>query len=99
VTIKAGETGPQPKLSTTAVGDALRDQVIELLEAEGHKVSREVRVSSKKVDILLEIDEEFRPQTIAVECKNLGKNMSQVELNAIFADYSSSGRPALTAPA
>lgn len=89
MTIKAGETEPQPKLSTTAIGDALRDQVIELLEAEGHKVSREVRVSSKKVDVLLEIDEEFRPQTIAVECKNLGKNMSQAELNAIFADYMS----------
>lgn len=89
MTIKAGESEPHPKLSTTAVGDALRDQVIELLEAEGHKVSREVRVSSKKVDVLLEIDEEFRPQTIAVECKNLGKNMSQAELNAIFADYMS----------
>ena len=75
------------RVSTTAVGDALRDQVIELLEAEGHRVSREVRVGGKKVDILLEIDEEFRPQTIAVECKNLGKNMSQGELNAIFADY------------
>lgn len=75
------------RVSTTAKGDALRDQVIELLEAEGHKVSREVRVSSKKVDVLLEIDEEFRPQTIAIECKNLSKNMSQTELNAIYADY------------
>jgi len=76
-----------PKVSTTAIGDALRDHVIDLLEAEGHKVSREVRVGTKKVDVLLEIDEEFRPQKIAIECKNLGKNMSQGELNAIFADY------------
>ncbi len=75
------------KLSTTAVGDALRDQVIDLLEADSHKVDREVRVSGKKVDVLLEIDDEFRPQTIAIECKNLGRNMSQKELNEIYADY------------
>lgn len=75
--------------STTEIGDALRDQVIDLLEAEGHKVSREIRIGTKKVDILLEIDDEFRPQKIAVECKNLAKNMSQGELNAIWADYMS----------
>ncbi|SEH24154.1 Restriction endonuclease [Rhizobium sp. NFR12] len=87
MTVNSNENVAQTRPSTTAIGDALRDQVIELLEAEGHKVTREVRVSSKKVDVLLEIDEEFRPQTIAVECKNLGKNMSQAELNAIYADY------------
>ncbi|MBB3914531.1 NACHT domain-containing protein [Rhizobium fabae] len=73
--------------SSTEIGDALRDQVIDLLEAEGHKVSREIRIGTKKVDILLETDDEFRPQKIAVECKNLAKNMSQGELNAIWADY------------
>lgn len=40
--------------STTEIGDVLRDQVIDLLEAEGHKVSREIRIGTKKVDILLE---------------------------------------------
>lgn len=76
-------------MSSTAVGDALRDQIIDLLEAEGHKVSREVRIGTKKVDILLETEDEFRPRKIAVECKNVSKNISQSELNAIWADYMS----------
>ncbi|MBB2749780.1 UNVERIFIED_ORG: hypothetical protein GGI57_000446 [Rhizobium aethiopicum] len=75
--------------STTQIGDELRDQVIDLLEAEGHKISREIRIGSKKVDILVEIEDEFRPRKIAVECKNLSKNISQSELNAIWADYMS----------
>jgi hypothetical protein len=76
------------KRSTTAVGDELRDRVIELLEADGHKVSREIRVGPKKIDVLLEIDDEFRQQKIAVECKNISKNLSQAELNAIYSDHS-----------
>ncbi|NEK15042.1 NACHT domain-containing NTPase [Rhizobium leguminosarum] len=79
---------PQARRSTTAIGDELRDQVIDLLEAEGHRVSREVRVGTKKVDVLFEIEDEFRPQKIAIECKNLDKNLSQAELNLIWSDYS-----------
>jgi hypothetical protein len=82
-------TAAEQKMSSTAVGDALRDQIIDLLEAEGHKVSREVRIGTKKVDILLETEDEFRPRKIAVECKNVSKNISQSELNAIWADYMS----------
>jgi len=63
--------------------------VVDLLEAEGHKVSREIRIGTKKVDIFIETDDEFRPQKIAVECKNVSKNISQGELNAIWADYMS----------
>lgn len=79
---------PNSKRSTTAIGDELRDRVVDLLEAEGHKVSREIRVGTKKIDVLLKIDEEFRPRTIAVECKNVSKNISQAELNAIYVDHS-----------
>ncbi len=89
MTGRSGEGSVRSGRSTTEIGDALRDQVIDLLEAEGHKVSREIRIGTKKVDILLETEDEFRPKRIAVECKNLAKNMSQAELNAIWADYMS----------
>lgn len=89
MTNKFGKGGAPIAHSTTGIGDALRDHVIDLLEAEGHKVSREIRIGTKKVDILLEMDDEFRPQKIAVECKNLAKNMSMGDLNLIWADYMS----------
>jgi len=75
----------QRSRSTTEIGNELRDQVIDLLEAEGHRVTRETRFDTKKIDILLEIDEEFRPQKIAIECKNVGNNVSQKILNEIYA--------------
>ncbi|MFC5760460.1 NACHT domain-containing protein [Rhizobium sp. GCM10022189] len=75
--------------STTQIGDELRDHVIDLLEAEGHTVSREIRIGTKKIDILVEMEDEFRPKKIAIECKNLSKNLSQEDLNHIWADYMS----------
>ncbi|NTF87641.1 NACHT domain-containing protein [Agrobacterium rhizogenes] len=78
---------PKKKKSTTAIGDELRDHVIELLDADGYKVDREVRIGTKKIDVLLTIDDEFSPQVIAVECKNEERNLTQGDVNRIYADH------------
>lgn len=75
------------KTNTTIIGDELRDQVIRLLEAEGLNVKREIRVDTKKIDILLEIDDEYNSQRIAIECKNENRNLSQADVNRIYADH------------
>lgn len=73
--------------STTAIGDELRDYVVEILEASGHRIIREPRADTKKVDVVLQLDDEFHPRTIAIECKNLKSNLSQKDLVHIHADY------------
>jgi hypothetical protein len=75
------------KQSTTQLGDELRDFVLELLEADGHNCVREIRVGEKKVDILLTLDDEFDRRCIAIECKNLNRNLSQKDLAEIHSDY------------
>jgi hypothetical protein len=74
-------------VATTEIGDALRDEVIALLEADGHRISREVRVDTKRVDILVELDDDLVPRIAAVECKNLSRTTSQDDLSRIYSDY------------
>lgn len=74
-------------MSNTHVGDVLRDYVIELLEADGQRISREQRINVKKVDIVLIQDDDFVQRRIAIECKNLSHNVSQRETNEVYADY------------
>lgn len=75
------------KITNTALGDQLRDYVIEILEADGHSISREQRVDTKKIDIILRLDDDFVTQTIAIECKNVSKNLSQQDITEIYADH------------
>ena len=79
--------GLQGMDSTVEIGDRLRDYVIGLLEADGHEISREPRVDTKKVDILLRLDEEFVKRVVAIECKNVDHSLSQREVATIYADY------------
>jgi hypothetical protein len=60
-----------------------------LLEARGHLVEREIRINTKKVDVLLTLEDDLSRRRIAVEVKNLGHNLSQNELTAIYVDYHS----------
>ncbi len=71
--------------STTHIGDELRDYVITLLEAAGHRVTREPRIDTKKIDILLELDDEFYTRRVAIECKNLSSTISQSDLATIYS--------------
>ncbi len=73
--------------STTQIGDELRDYVMMLLEADGHNVTREVRVNTKKIDLLLKLDDEFYTRSVAIECKNLSNTISQSDLVGIYGDY------------
>ncbi len=72
---------------STDIGDTLRDYVIELLEADGHRLTREPRVNTKRIDIVLNLDDEYVSRKIAIECKNVDHNLSQNELALIYADY------------
>jgi hypothetical protein len=73
--------------TTTEIGDELRDHVIHLLEARGHPVQREVRIDIKKVDILVEFEDEFTRRKIAIECKNYSRSLSQDEISHIHHDH------------
>lgn len=74
-------------ISTVELGDQLRDYVVGLLEADGHLVVREPRANTKKVDIILRLDDEYVPRIVAIECKNVGHSLSQKELSTIYADH------------
>jgi len=74
-------------LSTTDVGNELRDHAIALLKARGFNVQREVRVDIKKIDVLAEIEDELDRRRIAIECKNYSKNLSQGEVARIYTDH------------
>ncbi len=73
--------------TTTQIGDELRDHVLMLLEAGGNRVTREPRVDTKRIDILLELDDDFYTRRIAIECKNLSTTLGQGDLASIYADH------------
>lgn len=73
--------------STTEIGDELRDHVIDLLEARGVPVEREIRLGTKKIDVLACIEDDFEDRDIAVECKNYDKNLGQEDVTKIYAEY------------
>jgi Restriction endonuclease len=73
--------------STTAIGDELRDHVIDLLEARGVSVEREIRIGTKKIDVLASIEDDFEDRDIAIECKNYDKNLGQDEVTKIYAEH------------
>lgn len=75
------------QMSTTSIGDELRDYVIQLLEADGNKVTREIRTGTKRVDIILEQDDDFVSRRIAIECRNKKAKLSQKEVNEVYADH------------
>jgi hypothetical protein len=79
--------GTARKFSNTALGDQLRDYVIEILEADGRSISREQRVDTKKIDIILRLDDDFVTQTIAIECKNVSRNLNQQDIGEIYVDH------------
>ena len=83
------EMAAAPARTTTQIGDELRDHVVMLLESAGHRLEREVRVDTKKVDLLLTLDDEFYARRVAIECKNLAKVTSQDDLAIFHAGYSS----------
>jgi hypothetical protein len=74
-------------INTTAIGDELRDHVIELLEARGVGIKREIRVDTKKIDVLACIEDDFDDRDIAIECKNLDRNLRQDEVTQIYAEH------------
>lgn len=75
--------------NTTAIGDELRDYVIGLLEAQGFSVQREIRINTKKIDILFEQEDDLVRRKIAVEVKNYNRNLRQDEVNQEYASYQS----------
>lgn len=75
--------------SMTEIGDELRDHVIELLEARGFPVKREVRLNTKKIDAIVELEDELVRQTMAIECKNYDRNLRQSEVAQIYTEYHS----------
>lgn len=74
-------------ISPVEIGNKLRDRVVDLLEARGFAVEREIRVDTKKIDLLLIEEDSLSRRKIAIECKNLERNLSQNELTHIYADY------------
>lgn len=74
--------------STTALGDAFRDDVAALLRAAGYKVQSEVRVGSKKADIYYEYNVRGKTWRIAVETKFYKDSLTRGKLSAILNDYS-----------
>jgi len=75
--------------STTAIGDELRDHVIDLLEARGVRVEREIRIGTKKIDVLASMEDDFEDRDIAIECKNYDKNLGQEDVTRIYAEHMS----------
>ena len=76
-------------LNPVAMGDELRDHVIDLLEARGVRVEREIRIGVKRVDILATFEDDLERRRIAIECKNLDRNMSQQEVAVVYTEYES----------
>jgi hypothetical protein len=72
-----------------AIGDELRDHVIDLLEAKGVKIEREIRIGVKRVDVLATFEDDLERRRIAIECKNLDRNMSQQEVAVVYTEYES----------
>ncbi|MCP1999006.1 NACHT domain-containing protein [Nitrobacter winogradskyi] len=72
-----------------AIGDQLRDHVINLLEARGVRVEREIRIGIKRVDVLATLEDDLEPRRIAIECKNFDRNLSQQEVAVVYTEYES----------
>jgi len=70
-----------------AIGNLLRDYVIELLEAQGYRIEREIRIDTKKVDVLLIMEDDLTRRQIAIEVKNLDHNLSQKEVALIYTEH------------
>lgn len=66
--------------NTVAIGDDLRDHVISLLEARAVKVEREIRLGVKRVDVLATFEDDLERRRIAIECKNLDRNLGQQDV-------------------
>jgi hypothetical protein len=77
------------KQSTTEVGNQLRDYVVELLESRGFLVQQEIRVKTKKIDVMFVEEDELTRRNIAIEVKNYNRNLSQEEVNAIYTEHRS----------
>jgi hypothetical protein len=73
--------------NTVAVGDELRDHVILLLEARGYRVEREVRFDTKRVDVVVHIEDQPAQQTFAIECRNYNRNLRQDEVEQVYAAH------------
>lgn len=73
--------------STTAIGDAFRDQVVGLLKVAGFDVTSEILVDHKKVDIRFEETSLGRRRRYALEAKNYASPLSKDQLVKIVADY------------
>ncbi|MGY4234202.1 hypothetical protein ACVWZ4_001201 [Bradyrhizobium sp. USDA 4472] len=73
--------------SPVAVGDDLRDHVIALLEARGVKVEREIRIGVKRVDVLAVFEDELERRRIAIECKNIDRNLGQQDVALVYTEY------------
>lgn len=74
-------------MNTVAVGDELRDHVILLLEARGYRVEREVRFDTKRIDVLVHIEDQPAQQTFAIECRNYNRNLRQDEVEQVYAAH------------
>jgi hypothetical protein len=74
-------------INTVAVGDELRDHVILLLEARGYRVEREVRFDTKRVDVVVHIEDQPAQQTFAIECRNYNRNLRQDEVEQVYAAH------------
>jgi hypothetical protein len=73
--------------STVALGDELRDHVILLLEARGYRIEREVRLGTKRVDVVVHIEDQPAQQTFAIECRNYNRNLRQDEVEQVYAAH------------
>lgn len=73
--------------NTVAVGDELRDHVILLLEARGYKVEREVRYDTKRIDVVVHIEDQPAEQRFAIECRNLDRNLRQDDVEQIYGAH------------
>ena len=73
--------------NTVAMGDELRDHVILLLEARGYRVEREVRFDTKRVDVVVHIEDQPAQQIFAIECRNYDRNLRQDEVEQVYAAH------------